>query len=84
MTDIEKQIINFIGNRTKYDDDGTMIWGVDNNGDMQLIADVRGWGAIQNLPQFKKDTNQNNMAAFQDALGQFISDAINEKIKSLK
>ena len=80
MTEQEKQLRAFIGSHVKYDREGAMIWGVDKNGYMQLIADVRGWGAIQNLPQFKNDKTQDNMAAFQEALGQFIVDAINEKI----
>ena len=79
MKEQEKQLRDFIGDSVKYDDNGTMIFGV-KNGDIQLIADVRGWGAIQNLPQFKNDKTQDNMAEFQDALGQFIADAINEKL----
>ncbi len=83
MAITQKQIVDFIGTHTRYDDNGTMIFGFNKNGEMQLIADVRGWGAIQNLPQFKNNNTQNTAEDFQDALGKFISDAINEKINSI-
>jgi len=81
MTEQEKQLRAFIGSHVKYDSEGTMIWGCDGD-KIQLLADVRGWGAIQNLPQFKKDKDDKNAMLFQDALGQFIVDAINEKLKT--
>lgn len=40
-----------------------------------LIADIRGWGAIQQL--FKKEEDA---ARFQDELGKWIADAINQKL----
>jgi hypothetical protein len=67
-------IENFIGT-AKFDNIGGYIWGVDKQGGHQMIAEIRGWGAIQNL--FK---TQQEAAEFQDKLGQFIVDAINEKL----
>ena len=81
MTKEEQQIVDFIGTHVRYDRDGTMIWGVQPNGEHQLVLDVRGWGAIQNLPQFKN--NELEAGNFQDAVGQFFVDAINEKLKTL-
>lgn len=72
--DINK-IKKFIGT-AKYDQMGQYIWGVDKNDGYQKIADVRGWGAIQHM--FK--TND-EAAKFQDDIGQFITDAINEKLE---
>ena len=69
---------SFIGDHAKYDEHGGFIWGVDKKGDMQIIGEVRGWGAIQNL--FK---TQSEAADFQDNLGMFIAEAINEKLKSM-
>jgi hypothetical protein len=46
------------------------------------IADIRGWGHIQYLfknPDGTEDLPQ--AAVFQDALGHFIAEAINEKLK---
>lgn len=43
-----------------------------NDADDKMIADVRGWGWLQKLPHAEKT---------QDAMGQFIVDAINEKLE---
>ena len=64
----------FIGT-AQLDLNGGYIWGVDKKGGMQMLAEVRGWGAIQNLFE-----DQDIAGKFQDNLGQFIVDAINEKI----
>jgi len=59
-----------------YDEYGTRIWNrEDKDGGSQLIADIRGWGAIQN--EFK--TNE-EAEKFQDEVGEFIVQAIREKI----
>ena len=60
-----------------YDEYGTHIWNKeDADGGSQLVADVRGWGRIQN--EFKTETEA---ADFQDEVGRFITEAIIEKIK---
>lgn len=71
----------FIG-KARYDKPGQMIFGQTEDGD-QLIVDVRGWGAIQYLFKNKNGTYDLNKAEkFQDELGQFITDAINEKLNN--
>jgi hypothetical protein len=75
MTTIEK----FIGTAKFDEHGGGYIWGVDKNGEHQMIAEVRGWGAIQHL--FKTTSES---ADFQDNLGRFIAEAINEKINQTK
>lgn len=47
--------------------------------DIQMLLDVRAWGAIQNLPEFKN--NAQKAANFQDELGEWIAKAINEKLR---
>jgi len=69
-------IEEFIGTRVEYDKMGTFIWGLNEKGEMQMIADVRGWGAIQHLFKDKQEA-----ANFQDDLGDWIVDAINKKIQ---
>ena len=60
-----------------YDEYGTHIWNrEDADGGSQLVADVRGWGRLQN--EFK---TQEEAAKFQDEVGKFIADAIKEKIQ---
>ena len=42
------------------------------------IVSIRGWGAIQHLFKTREEREE-----FQDELGRFIQDAINEKLKTL-
>lgn len=73
-------IKDFIGSKVWYDDHGQMIFGESKNGD-QLIVDVRGWGAIQNA--FKTPSGELDLdkaVKFQDDLGKFVTEAINEKL----
>jgi hypothetical protein len=69
-------IKNFIGTAKFDENNGGYIWGVDDKGGYQMIAEVRGWGAIQHL--FK---TQSEAADFQDKMGMFIAEAINDKLK---
>ena len=57
-----------------YDQQGQMIFSI-KDGHCQMIADIRGWGAIQHL--FDESVKAEN---FQDEVGQFIVDAIKEKL----
>ena len=66
-----------------YDPSGQQIFSKDGEGDhiadMPQIIDVRGWGRLQNLFE-----NYSEAAEFQDKVGQFIVDAINEKLETQK
>lgn len=62
-----------------YDEYGTQIWNRESAGDYQMVADVRGWGRIQNEFNTEEDA-----AIFQDNVGRFIAEAIREKIERLK
>lgn len=78
-----KQIIEFIGDECRTDEAG-YIWGTSTAGG-QMIAEVRGWGAIQNLFKNKDGSVDFDKAeAFQDKLSQFIADAVTEKIQREK
>ena len=87
-TNIEK----FIGQKVKYDNWGQMIFGQPKTGGDELILNVldvsedteevlsvRGWGAISHL-----FGNEDDAMKFQDELGQFYADAINEKLERLR
>jgi hypothetical protein len=66
----------FIGEKVSYDQAGQMIFG--HKGDkLQLLLDVRGWGAIQHLFKTEKEA-----ADFQDAVGEWYAEAINEKLQN--
>jgi hypothetical protein len=72
-----KKLMKYIG-KVEYDDCGGYIRGVGKNGDHQMIADIgaRGWGATQNTFKSEEEAEQ-----FQDEVGRFIADAINEKLE---
>jgi hypothetical protein len=74
------EIKDFIG-KASYDNEGAFIWAIDQKGGMQKLADLRGFGAIQQLFKNKKgEIDIRKSVLFQDELGQFIVDAINEKL----
>lgn len=94
-----KELKQFIGKSVKYDEwGGGYIWGCIDKAEIKMIAQVvdvdepafegkeletpivsiRGWGAIQHLFKTKKDQEE-----FQDELGKFIVEAINDKLKTL-
>ena len=90
----QKEIKEFIG-IAKYDEwGGGYIWGNNPNGNQMIaqiddfpdgnyevvnqVLSIRGWGAIQNIfPDIK------TAEEFQDELGKFIAEAINDKVKTL-
>lgn len=59
-----------------YDEYGQYLWSKQSSdGGSQMIAEIRGWGAIQNSFPYQEQATK-----FQDEVGKFIADAINEKI----
>lgn len=83
------KVTDFINGKVTYDKfGGQYFWINQPEGGAQMLAEMRGWGAIQNLfIKAGKNSGQylDEEAAgkFQDELGDFIADAINEKIQSL-
>lgn len=75
---MKDELKKFLNGIIKYDSDGQFLWLVDKKDNHQKIADLRGWGKIQYLFKNEKDAMD-----FQDILGEFIADAINNKIKEL-
>jgi hypothetical protein len=77
------KVEDFIGDTVEYDQyGGVFIWGKHlKNNNLSLLMDIRlrGWGEIQN--KFK---TQEAAAAFQDEVGEWIADAINQKLKTMK
>lgn len=79
------KVSDFIGEKATYDESGQNIFGVDKKGGLQIIADVRGWGAIQNLFKNANGTIKEKEAMkFQDDLGEWLAEAINEKLEREK
>ena len=79
MSDTNKDLRDFIGDKVIYDEFGAgYFWGVQKDGGQQMIGEVRGWGAIQNLRHFKHPREAED---FQDRLGRYMAEAINEKMQ---
>ncbi len=90
MTPIDKKDIHkFIGDEVYYDEHGGgYIWGKKQKGiemiaqvddlepDHDPVLSIRGWGAIQHLK-----AEQGYAERFQDTMGQWIAEAINEKLQ---
>lgn len=76
-----KTVKEFIGTRVEYDEAGGQIFGYNDKEECQLILDVRGYGAIQNLFKGTNGTVDFTKAnAFQDELGKFIAESINKNL----
>ena len=89
--ELVKHLKSFIGRSVYYDEyGGGYIWGVNKKEHIEMIAQVedieegnalvsiRGWGAIKNLKNLPCSPEQ-----FQDYIGIFIAEAINEKLEKL-
>lgn len=74
---------SFLGLYVKYDREGQYFWGIHSNEGHQMVAELRGWGAIQNLFKSNGKYNIEDAALFQDELGEWIADAINTKLNGL-
>jgi len=66
---------DFIGENVSYEPWGQTIWGNKANGEQQMLLNLRGWGMIQ----YEFDTKE-EAQDFQDNTGEWIAEAINEKI----
>jgi len=76
------KITDFIGNKVWFDDGVGYIWGEEKDGGCQMIGEVRGWAAIQNLFKNKDGSIDFKKAEdFQDGLGAWIADAIQQKLE---
>ena len=73
---MEMDAKNYIGKAIYDEYGGSLIWGNPKNDELVHLLDVGGWGAIQNM-----FPTQEEAMKFQDKIGEFIVDAINEKIE---
>ena len=65
----------YLANGVVYNDE---LIGITSSNEQMLIVDIRGWGYLSKII-FKGDSKA--AIEFQDKLGQFITDAINEKLE---
>lgn len=68
----------YLKGRFWYDPSGQMVFIERDYKQNQIFVDVRGWGAIQHLFP-NTEEGQKEAGKFQDAIGQWIANALNEK-----
>lgn len=77
------KVTDFIKGTVSYDKVGQYFWITGHTDDrVNMLGELRGWGAIQNM--FKKKGGQIDMEAaakFQDQVGEWVAEAINEKLE---
>lgn len=74
---------DFINGKVTYDKfGGQYFWVNEPTGGSQMLAEMRGWGHIQNMFKRKDGSFDLDAAAkYQDELGDWIASAINEKLE---
>lgn len=81
------KITDFINGPVTYEaNGGQYFWITEPDGGWQMLGELRGWGRIQTMfeiPGGGGKVDFKAAEAFQDELGQFVAEAINEKIQRL-
>ena len=77
------KVKDFINGKVTYDKfGGQYFWINEPKGGTQMLAELRGWGHIQNMFKNKNGTiNEDDAGKYQDEIGDWIADAINEKLE---
>ena len=81
------KIKDLINGKVTYDKfGGQYFWINEPKGGSQMLAEMRGWGHIQNMFVTKKKGehgvfDMEAAAKFQDEVGDWIAEAINEKLE---
>jgi hypothetical protein len=78
----EPKITDFLNGKFKYDNYGQYIWLVEQDGNHQKIADIRGWGRIQHFFMNKKGRlDEKKAGEFQDKCGEWVVNALNKALE---
>lgn len=75
------KVKDFINGKVSYDKDGQYFWVHGNINGIQMLAELRGWGAIQNMFVKNGKIDVDTAGMFQDEIGEWIAQAINEKME---
>ena len=80
------EVREFINGKVEYDENGGQyFWINEPDGSQQMLAMMRGWGHIQHMFDDKKGKMDLNAAGeFQDKVGKWVAEAINEKLEREK
>jgi len=75
---IEKdKAIEFLGTEIVYDDNGQYLWSKRGD-DLQMVLEVRGWGAIQHIKVEAPTTS----ADIQRAMGEWVAETLTAALRS--
>jgi hypothetical protein len=77
------EILEYLKGHFEYDPNDQMIFLVQPNGNHQMFLDVRGWGAIQHLFPMTAEGNK-EAGEFQDSIGEWVANTLNEKLNKNK
>ena len=78
------KVTDLINGKVTYDKfGGQYFWINETKGGCQMLAEMRGWGHIQNMFPITKE-GQEAAANYQDEIGDWIAEAINEKIERMQ
>lgn len=75
-----KHIKEFLNGKVIYDKASNMFF-VNSKDGQQMVLDMRGWGHIQNMFRDGQKYDLDAAAEYQDRIGEFIAEAINEKME---
>ncbi len=74
----------YLKGKLLYDEEGQIIFIEKEDGKLVQLCDIRGWGHIQHLFVTEKGVKNIDFSAamkFQDEIGKYIKEAIEEKLK---
>lgn len=75
------KVTDFINGKVEYDVDGQYFFVHSQKGRTYMIAELRGYGSLQNLFNKNGEIKGYELDYFHDEVGRWIADAINEKIQ---
>lgn len=75
------KVTDFINGKVTYDRDGQYFWIHGNSNGIQMLGELRGWGAIQNKFVKSGKIDMEQAGVFQDEVGEWVAKAINEKLE---
>ena len=75
------KVTDFINGKVTYDKEGQYFWITGNSNGIQILAELRGWGRIQNMFVKSGKIDFDTAYMFQDEIGEWVAKAINEKLQ---
>ena len=81
MTETIRDVKDFLNGEVIFDPNSQYFWVVDPVRGPKIFCELRGWGSIEVM---FRDKSQADAINYQDSLGRWIAEAINEKLEREK